>query len=105
MRILIKHLHVTMRRGIIDVEIVLLHILPVIALVVGKPKEALFENRVIPVPQCQREAESSFLITDACEPVFPPPVRTGAGVIMRKIAPGLAPRAVILPNGAPLSVT
>jgi hypothetical protein len=63
------------RRSIIDVEIVLLHIFTVIALVVGEPEEALLENRVVPIPQRQREAKPSFLVANASEAVFAPPVR------------------------------
>src|SRR5579875_2376842 len=41
-------------------------------------------------------------VADAGDPVLSPAVDAGAGVIVRKIIPGIAIRAVVLANRAPL---
>jgi hypothetical protein len=48
--IFIEELHVGVGGGRVEVEVVFLHILAVIPLAVGDPKQALFEDWVVPVP-------------------------------------------------------
>jgi hypothetical protein len=50
------------RRRAIEVEVVLLHVLVVVALAVRQPEEALFENRVLAVPQGHRETEVLLVV-------------------------------------------
>jgi len=50
LRVLVQILHVGVRRRRVEVEVVLLHILAVVALAVGQSEEPLFENRILAVP-------------------------------------------------------
>src|SRR5262249_13928622 len=56
LRVLVEVLHVGMRGRRIEVEVVLLDVLPVIALATGEAEEPLFENRVPTIPQGERKA-------------------------------------------------
>jgi hypothetical protein len=56
MRVLVEIFHVGVRRRTVEVEVVLLHILSMVALVVGQSEEPFLENRILAVPQGQREA-------------------------------------------------
>ena len=104
MRILVEHLHVRVRRQVVEVEVVLLNVLAVVALVSGKPEEALFENRIFAVPQRERKAEVLVEVGDAGNAVFAPAVRARASMIVRQILPGASLAAVILANRAPLAL-
>ena len=53
LRVLVEVLHVRVGRRAVEVEVVLLHILAVVALAVGQPEEPLLEDRVLAVPQGQ----------------------------------------------------
>jgi hypothetical protein len=44
----------------------------VIALAVGEAEEALFQYRVVLVPECQREAQSLLVVAHSAEPVLTP---------------------------------
>ena len=55
LRVLVQILHVRVRWRAIDVEVVLLHIFAVVALAVGEAEQALLQDRVTFVPQCQRK--------------------------------------------------
>ena len=55
LRILVQVLHVRVRRRRVEVEVVLLDVLAVIALAVGQPEGAFLEDRVLSVPQRERE--------------------------------------------------
>ncbi|MCE3225410.1 MAG: hypothetical protein K0S58_3590, partial [Nitrospira sp.] len=56
-----------MRRRRIEVEVVLLHILAVIAFVAGKSEDSFFQDRVFPVPQGQGKADDLMAIANAGE--------------------------------------
>jgi hypothetical protein len=45
-----------MGRRAVEIKVVFLDVLAVIALAVGEPKQTLFEDGILPIPQCQREA-------------------------------------------------
>jgi hypothetical protein len=76
LRILVKPLHVGVRGRGIQVEVVLLDVLPVIAFGVGEPEETLLENRVSAIPQPDRETEALLFVAESREAVFTPAVRT-----------------------------
>ena len=92
-----------MRGRAIEVEVVLLHVLAVIALAVGQPEEPLLEDGIVAVPQGQAEAEALFVVGNAGDAVFAPSVSTGAGVIVGEEVPGVTRFAVVLANRAPLA--
>src|SRR5437773_5009074 len=63
--ILVEVLHVRMRGSAVEVKVVLLDVLSVIALTVGQSEQAFLQDRVLAIPQGQREAESLLVIRDA----------------------------------------
>src|SRR5437764_9944043 len=84
--------------------IILLHILTMIAFWTRQAEEPLFEDRISPIPQAEREAEQARLITNAQQTIFAPPIGTGASMLMRKGIPGATIGRVILADRAPLTV-
>src|SRR5262249_30530124 len=72
LRILVQILHVRVRRGAVEIEIVFLDVLPVIALYVGQPEEALLQNGIVAVPQSERKAKELAVVADAGESIFAP---------------------------------
>jgi hypothetical protein len=61
-------------RSAVEVEVVLLHVFAVVALAVGQAEEALLEDRVLPVPEGDREAELLLVVGEPGQTVFPPAV-------------------------------
>ena len=102
LRVLVEVLHVRVGRRAVEVEVVLLHVLAVVALAVGEPEEPLLEDRILAVPQGQREAEALFVIGNAGDAVLAPAVGARAGLIVGEEVPGVAVLAVVLAHGAPL---
>src|SRR3989442_5921292 len=91
-----------MRRRAVEVEVVLLDVLPVIALDVGEAEQSLRDDRILAVPQGQREAEKLLVVGDPGQAVFPPTIGAGARLVVAEVLPRVAAFAVILANGAPL---
>src|SRR4051794_11430555 len=89
---------------VVDVEVVLLHVLAVVALGVGQPEQPLLEDRVVPVPQTQGETHQPLVVADAREPVLTPAVGARAGLVMGEVVPCIAVVAVVLTNGPPLTL-
>src|SRR5215475_8759918 len=104
LRVLVEVLHVRVRRGVVEVEVALLHVLAVIALDAGDAEEAFLEDRIAAVPERPGEAEALMVVRDAGEAVLPPPVGTRARLIVRKILPRRAGGAVVLAHRPPLSL-
>ncbi len=105
LRVLVEVLHVRMGRRAVEVEVVFLDVLAVVPFAVGQAEEPFLENRVLPVPQGQREAQVHLLIGNAGQPVFAPAISAGAGMIVCEEIPGVAPLAVVLADRPPLSLT
>ena len=63
--ILVEIFHIGMRRGGIEVEVVLLDVLGMIAFIAGQPEEPFFEYRILAVPQRQRETDVLLAVTNA----------------------------------------
>jgi hypothetical protein len=70
---------------------------------IARLEETLLEDRILAVPQGQREAEALFVIGNAGQPVFAPAVGAGAGLIVGEIIPGVTALAIVLEDGSPLS--
>ena len=102
LRVLVQVLHVRVRGRAIEVEVVLLHILAVVALAVGEPEQALLEDRVALVPQRQREAQQLPVVAQSAEPVLAPPVGARTRLVVGEVVPGVAVLAVVLADRAPL---
>src|SRR5262249_56407916 len=80
--------HPRMRRRGIQVPPILLRVLAVVALGIAEPEDALLEDRIAAVPEREAEAEPLSDVADRAETVLAPPVRAGAGVVVREIRPG-----------------
>src|SRR5277367_3881875 len=56
MRVLVEVLHVGVRGSAVEVEVVLLYVLAMITFAVGQAEKPLLEDRILAVPQRNREA-------------------------------------------------
>ncbi len=65
LRIAIEHLHIRVRGCVVEVEVVLLHVLPVVSLIPRQAKEAFFQNRVLAIPQGHGQTEVLKAVTHA----------------------------------------
>src|SRR5262249_6087459 len=101
---LVEILHVGMRRGAVQVEVVLLHILTVVALAVGQPKQPLLQDRILSVPERHSKAEPLFFIRNAGQAVLAPTVSARMRLLVAEVIPRIAILAVILPHSAPLAL-
>ena len=104
LRVLVEALHVGVRGRGVQVEPVLLDVLAVVALAVGQPEEALLEDRVLAVPQRQRQAQPLLIVGDARDPVLAPAVRARARLVVREGIPRVAVCRVVLAHRAPLAL-
>ena len=104
LRVLVQHPHVGMGRRRVEVEVVLLDVLAVVALGPGQAEEALLQDRVLPVPQRQREADLLLAIADAGDAVLVPAIGARSGMVVREVFPRLAVLAVVLAHGAPCAI-
>ena len=102
LRILVEELEVGVGRGGVEIVVELLHVLAVVALAVGEAEQALLQDRVLAVPQGERQAQALLVVGDAGDAVLAPAVGAGAGVVVREVVPGIAVRAVVLAHRAPL---
>ena len=76
-----------------------------VAFVACQPENALLQNRVAAVPECQRETDVLMPVADSSDAVFIPAIRFGAGMVVRQILPGGAAFAVIFTNCSPRALT
>ena len=102
LRILVEVLHVGVRRRGVEVEVVLLHVLAVIALAAGDTEEPLLHDRIAAVPEREREAQPLVVVRDAGQAILSPAIGPGARVLVGEELPGGPVRAVVLPDRAPL---
>src|SRR2546429_3260292 len=104
LRIFVERLQVGMRRRRIEVEILLLHVLAMIPLAAGEAEQALFQNRVAPIPEREREAKPALAVGDAEQAVLAPAVSAAASLFMGKIFPARAARRIVLTHRGPLAL-
>jgi hypothetical protein len=102
LRVLVEPLHVGVSGCRVEVEVVLLDVLAVVALGVGQAEGALLQDRVLPVPQGEGEAEPLLVVGKPGQPIFAPVVGAGACLVVAEVAPGVPVVAVVLADGAPL---
>ena len=103
--VFVEVLHVRMRRGAVQVEVVFLDVFAVVTLAVGQPKEPFFQDRVPAVPKRQGKAKLLVIVGNSRQPVFTPAVGARPRLIMREIVPSIAIFAVVFTNRAPLPLT
>src|SRR5215831_2489827 len=90
-----------MRRRTVEEEVVFLDILTVIPLLIRQAKHALFEDRVLSIPQSHGQTEVLLVITKAPHTVFVPAIRPAAGMVVGERVPGVPVGAVVLTHGSP----
>jgi len=96
--------HPGVRRRGVEVPPVLLGVLAVVALVAREAEDPLLEDRVLPVPERERQAQVLIGVADPTEPVLAPAVHPRAGLVVRERGPGLAVVAVVLAHGPPCAL-
>ena len=104
LRILVKHPQTGVRGRRVEIVINLLHILAMITLGVGEAEQSLFEDRVVPVPQCERQAQALAAIADPANPVLAPMIGAAAGMVVREVIPRVATGGIIFAHRAPLAL-
>src|SRR6266705_3703109 len=67
----------------------------------GQAKNAFFQDRIVAIPQGQRETNLLMTIADARESVFIPPVNARPGHVVWEIVPRRAIRAIVFTHGSP----
>src|ERR1035437_9999520 len=87
LRILVERLHVGVCRCRIEVEVALLHVFAMVALLIGETEEPFFQDWILAVPQREREAEPTFPVSNAKQPILAPAVSAAARMIVWKIIP------------------
>ena len=97
--VLVQKLHVRVRRGGVQIVVQLLDVLAMISLGARHAEKTLFEHAVVLVPQRESKAQPLVVVAEACDAVFAPAVRAGAGLFVRKVRPHIAIVGIILPNG------
>ena len=104
LRVLVECLEIGVGRGGIEVEVGLLHILPVVSFGAGEAEQPLFQDRIPSVPQREAEAEAPLPVGDAEESVFTPPVGPAPRLIVGEVVPHIAILRVVLAHRAPLTL-
>ena len=104
LRIAVPQAHEGVRRRVVDVEVILLHVFAMIALQRGQAEEAFLEMPVPFVPEGRRETEDLKPVADSGDPIFAPAVGLRTRRCIRKISPGIPIGRIILPNGSPGTV-
>src|SRR5580700_7432066 len=93
-----------MTRCGVKVVVQLLDVFAVIALRVGQPEQPFLEDRVLAIPQCQRQANILMVIAESGDAVLTPTIGAAARLVVRQIFPSTSPGAVVLAYRPPLSL-
>jgi hypothetical protein len=104
LRVLVEILHVRVGRRAVEIEVILFHVLAMVAFAVGEPEEPFLQDWVLPIPHGQRETEALFVIGNAGETILAPAVGARAGVIVGEEIPGVTVFTVVLAHGPPLAL-
>src|SRR4029079_15867371 len=87
LRILVQHFRVRSRRRGVEVEIIFLHVLPVISLRGRNAEETFLEEGIFYVPHRYGGTEATSLVAKSRDAILAPAVRARAGVIVTEIIP------------------
>ena len=88
LRILVEHLQIGVRGRGVEVIVQLLDVFAVIAFGVGQPEQPFLEDRVLAVPQRQRQAEGiAVVVAESGDAVLAPTIGAAARVVVRQINP------------------
>ena len=91
-----------MRRSAVKIEVVLLDVFAMIGFAVRQPEQALLQNRIATIPECQRETELLLVIAVPRQSILAPVICARSGLIVTEIVPRVAVFAVVLADRAPL---
>ena len=100
-RVLVQELQVRVRRGGVEVEVVLLAVLAVVPSAFAEAEHPLLKDRVLPF---QSAGQGHRRWRSSRTPPMPssPPVRTAPGLVVCEVGPRVAVQAVVLPDRTPL---
>src|SRR3974390_3008340 len=93
-----------MRWRSVEVIVKFLGIFAMIPLRVRQAENSFFQDWVLTIPQCERQAQPLLVIAESGDAVFAPAISAAASMVVRQIIPGRASRRIILANCAPLSL-
>src|SRR5262249_29188479 len=85
----------------VEVEVVLLDILAMVGFAVGQPEQAFLEDRILAIPQSEREAQALAIVADASQTILTPAIGARTGLIMGEVIPGDTTVAVVLTHRPP----
>src|ERR1700739_2069267 len=91
-----------MRRGRIEIKVVLLDVFAVIAFIASEPEQPFLQNWVFAVPHRQGKAHQLAPVGNPQDSVFAPAVGSRTCVIVREEIPRCSVFAVVFADGAPL---
>ena len=91
-----------MGEGVVEKEVVFLHVLPVVALRVRQSEEPFLQDGVGFVPQGQGKTELLLIVAHPQQAVFAPPIGVRASLVMREEIPGCPAGRIILAHSSPL---
>ncbi len=103
LRVLVEPPHERVGGRRVERPPVLLGVLAVVALGVRQAVEALLQDRVVRVPEREREAQVLPVVADPSEAVLSPAIRTRPCVLVGEEVPRVATFAVVLAHRAPLT--
>ena len=86
-------------------EVILLHILAMIAFVACQAEETFLEDRIGLVPKGKTETDELMAVTNRRQAILIPAIGARPSVVVRKIFPGLSGRAVVLAHRTPRAIT
>ena len=102
LRVLVDVPHVAVARGVVDVEVVLLAVLPVVSLVAGQAEQPLLQDRIAAVPHGEGQADEAVAVGKPGDAILTPAVDPGASLVVVEVFPRGAALAVVFPHRAPL---
>ena len=74
-----------------------------IPLGIGQAEKTFFQKGIFFIPKSNRETDVLVAIAETGDAVFAPAIRSRTRMVVRKIVPGVAVRAVIFANRSPLA--
>src|SRR5262249_44202319 len=76
----------------------------VIGLAVGEAEQAFLENRILAIPQGEREAQLLLVVRNTGQAVFSPAIGAGARLVVAEVVPRVAAITVVFAHGTPLAL-
>ena len=102
--IAVEEAHEGVGRRVVDMHPPLLGILAMIPLPRGDAEQTLLEVRIGTVPKGRGEAEELVAVREPGDPVLPPAIGLGPGVLVGEIVPCIAVGGVVFTDGTPGAV-